>query len=504
MTLAAWDDLRRASNELDATKAALAAQRESLTTSLTRIGIDAEVLELPALVQAADNALANDSTLRSKRLDADKRIGELDDAAEQRKAALDEAVTGFNEWQSAWEAALAATWFTDQQGSISAVRELLDAIAGLPEVLREQDDLQYRISAMEADQNSFADTVVRLNGALGDMLDVSNPLTAARELIQRHEEARQIEARRQERDQARLELSIERERLDSEVAMHDARKTEMTSFFRVETLADVRLALERCRKRNELVEEQAKLKRQILNDMQAQSLQDALVSLADTDLSELRREQAELVTRIEDLDGRAKDQFADKARASDRLAAIGGDDAVARLEAKRRTLLLEIEDQALRYLRLRSGSLVADFGIRAYREKHRSTMMNRASEAFRLITRDEYIGLATRPDKDREVLIAIMQNGGSKVATELSKGTQFQLYLALRLAGYEEFAAARPSVPFIADDIMETFDEPRSEEVLRLFGQMAEIGQVIYLTHHRHLCEIAAQVVPQVRIHEIS
>jgi uncharacterized protein YhaN len=59
-------------------------------------------------------------------------------------------------------------------------------------------------------------------------------------------------------------------------------------------------------------------------------------------------------------------------------------------------------------------------------------------------------------------------------------------------------------VPFIADDIMETFDEPRSEEVFRLFAQMAEVGQVIYLTHHRHLCEIAAQVVPHVRVHEIA
>src|SRR5690606_9615144 len=163
-----------------------------------------------------------------------------------------------------------------------------------------------------------------------------------------------------------------------------------------------------------------------------------------------------------------------------------------------------IEDLALRYLRLRSGSLIAEHGIRAYRDKHRSAMMNRASEAFRLITRDEYTGLATRPDKDREALIGLSRHGASKLAVEMSKGTQFQLYLALRLAGYEEFATARPSVPFIADDIMETFDEPRSEEVFRLFGQMARVGQVVYLTHHRHLCEIAAQVLPTVRIHEIA
>jgi len=59
-------------------------------------------------------------------------------------------------------------------------------------------------------------------------------------------------------------------------------------------------------------------------------------------------------------------------------------------------------------------------------------------------------------------------------------------------------------VPFISDDIMETFDDFRAEEAFRLFGEMAEIGQVIYFTHHRHLCEIARQVCPELRIHSLE
>ncbi|MER8563293.1 hypothetical protein [Mesorhizobium sp. M0578] len=106
--------------------------------------------------------------------------------------------------------------------------------------------------------------------------------------------------------------------------------------------------------------------------------------------------------------------------------------------------------------------------------------------------------------KGGEVLIALQRDGQSKVADALSKGARFQLYLALRLAGYYEFAQFRPSVPFIADDIMETFDHFRSEEVFRLFGEMARAGQVIYLTHHQHLCEIAKAVVPGVTIHELG
>jgi len=130
-------------------------------------------------------------------------------------------------------------------------------------------------------------------------------------------------------------------------------------------------------------------------------------------------------------------------------------------------------------------------------------MMNRASEAFHLITGGNYSGLTTQPDRDREILIGVSRDGGSKLADAMSTGTQFQLYLALRLAGYEEFAALRRPVPFVADDIMESFDNPRSEEVFRLLGDMAKVGQVIYLTHHWHLCEIARDVVPNVTIHQL-
>ncbi|WP_295807618.1 AAA family ATPase [uncultured Nitratireductor sp.] len=500
--LAAWDDLRLALRDAEDANAALAKEQDTLATILIGVGIDVDGLDIADLIQAADTILADHAAMQTKRQDALKRVGELESAAVRRKAGLDDAISASDAWQTDWSNALESTWF-NEDGKVGAVRELLDALTGLPEALREKDDLLHRIDSMEADRKSFVEAVARLHEALGETFDGSAPLDAAKALLRRREEASQAEAKRQERGQSLVDLATELERLDSEIAVHAARKTELTDFFQVDGLADVRQALERCRKRNELVEQQSRLERQIVGDTQLQSLEAAMASLANTDLAELQREQAELITRLEDLDGRSKNLFADKARATDRLTAIGGDDAAARLEANRRTSLLEIEDLALRYLRLRSGSLIAEHGIRAYRDKHRSAMMNRASEAFRLITRDEYTGLATRPDKDREALIGLSRHGGSKLAVQMSKGTQFQLYLALRLAGYEEFATARPSVPFIADDIMETFDEPRSEEVFRLFGQMAQVGQVAYLTHHRHLCEIAAQVVPTVKIHEI-
>jgi uncharacterized protein YhaN len=502
--LSAWDDLRQASNSTDEMKAGITTAQLSLAKALATVGIEADGLDIDATIQAADNLLTDHAAFQTKRADTDKRISEFEAQTIKRQSALDEATSAFEEWQRGWSSALATSWFADRQDSVGAVRDLLDVVATLPEALREQGDLTHRIQSMETNQASFTETVTRLYAALGETFDGDSPSIAAKQLVKRLDDARKIEATRLERDQSLKSLATQRTTLENEITLHSARKTEMADFFRVETLIEVRQQLERCAKRDKLAEQQKKLEQQIFSEMQVQSLEAAIEKISDTDLGELQQEQAELVTRLEDLDGRSKNLFADKARASDRLSAIGGDDAVARLEANRRTLLVEVEDLALRYLRLRSGSLIAEHGIRAYRDKHRSAMMTRASEAFNLITRGEYTGLATRPDKDREVLIALSKSGASKVAVELSKGTQFQLYLALRLAGYEEFAMTRPSVPFIADDIMETFDEPRSEEVFRLFGKMAQVGQVIYLTHHRHLCDLATRTFPFAKIHEIS
>ena len=150
------------------------------------------------------------------------------------------------------------------------------------------------------------------------------------------------------------------------------------------------------------------------------------------------------------------------------------------------------------------GLIAVEHGLRRYRDTHRSAMIEAASQAFATMTRGAYTGLATQPDGAREVLVSLAAGGGSKRAADLSKGTRFQLYLALRVAAYHERAAQGPVPPFVADDIMETFDDDRAAEAFEVMAGMAMKGQVIYLTHHRHLCDIARRVCPQVRLHELG
>lgn len=233
------------------------------------------------------------------------------------------------------------------------------------------------------------------------------------------------------------------------------------------------------------------------------SIGDALLLLEGKEEGALEVEQARLSSQLKDLDARTRDLFAAKKEAADRIEAIGGDDAVAKIEERRRALLLEVEERARHYLRLCFGVAAAERALRTYRDQHRSSMMIQASEAFSRISRGAYRGLSMQPGKDGDVLIALAADGGSKLAVDLSKGARFQLYLALRAAGYREFAKLRPTVPFVADDIMKTFVDLRSEATLRMLEDLPRLGQVIYLTHHTHLRTIAEWVASGTRFHEL-
>ncbi|MFF8802880.1 MULTISPECIES: AAA family ATPase [unclassified Methylobacterium] len=501
--VSAVGDHRSALANLQVVEGEITDATASLDKVLRLVGAASEGLELAILLQAADDLLAREASQTQARAAADKLVRDSGRSVGTRRKAAESAVREVEAWRDEWASALAGTWFQDRSDDRHAVRSIVDALTGLPARLTERDELMRRVTSMEADQDSFLSDLEALLQDLGEEAGDEAPAVAAATLIERHRVAVDARAQRQRRADDLAEIEKEQAAVGDEIAIHDALKADLLTFFNVQDLKEVSACLIRCGMRDQLEGETSGLATRIMQETGLASIEVAQERLAAPDADEKAREHEECARRLEDLDERLKSLFAARSGAADKLAAIGGDDAVARIEAERRTVMLEIEDKAVRFLHLRTGAILAEQALQVYREKHRGSMMGRASDAFRIITRDGYSGLATRPEKDRETLIGLSGSGGSKLATDMSKGTRFQLYLSLRLAGYEEFTAARQPVPFVADDIMETFDEPRSKEVLALFGKLSEQGQFIYLTHHRHLCDLARKAVPQVVIHEL-
>lgn len=169
-------------------------------------------------------------------------------------------------------------------------------------------------------------------------------------------------------------------------------------------------------------------------------------------------------------------------------------------------------DEAL-VLRL-AGSLLGK-GIQQIEQAAGHTGLQRIATAFSAVTNDAYTIEGIEDDQGQTALRAVElrfpterkrvgrareRADGQERRPELSDGTRDQLYLALRLVALEDHAAVAPALPFIADDILQTFDDDRALAAFRaLLGLSAHV-QVIVLTHHQHLVELT-KALPKGSVH---
>lgn len=478
----------------------------ALIAALQQAGISVTATDLPQL-QAQAGAL-NDAFQLHAGLQAE--LAEREQELRRRRKEAEDIEAEDAQWQEAWRVACGQTWLV-QEGSIPAldqVREVLNLTSELAPALERSHDLAQRISAMRDDQAAYrreTETLAQRLGlpvitSSGETVPVTELAAGCEQHIRKAEEQQQ-QLRGLKGRLAETEQQMQAYERQAEVL--EARKQAMLEQLQADNLEDAGFKIQAAAKKAQLEQLLANEEQAIIQLLKLAHPAEAEDMLVQADSGELKAQLQILREQDEAQDQHKQEQYRLWKQAEQLLReAQAGDDSAAKLDEQRRTLLLDIEEKSKHYLRLRFGISAAEQALRLYRDQHRSSMMAQASEAFAAISQDSYRQLTTQTDKDSEILIAIAADGSSKTADELSKGTRFQLYLALRIAGYYEFVARRP-MPFIADDIMETFDDDRARETFRIFGQMSQKGQVIYLTHHQHLCEIAQEIYPDVRLHRL-
>lgn len=499
---------------LEALLSWLAARDTALAARARLAAAEAETTRASAAVDAAAQALAallgqpmpapgGLAALRAEalaRVEAAGRIADLDRAAEtaretatRRAQALEKAEAQLAAWTADWATQTAGTPLAAEPVEIEGLGRMLDLLDRLGQEAANHAALADRIAKMEANRDRFRAALADLRTRLGLADDA--PWTALTARLRRAEEIER------QREVLGADLAALRATQDADTAAqlaNEAGQAGIAAHLGAPMLRGRELAahLAACRTAGTLRTEIARLTR----DLAAQPEPEA----GDDDDAALATRESALQSAAATTRAAAEESFAALREARRRLEAVGGDDAVARIEAERANLLNALAEDSRAHLAARFGLIAFETALRRYRDSHRSAMLARASEAFAALSRGAYAGLSAEPDGAQERLVALPAAGGAKLASDLSKGTRFQLYLALRIAGYAELARSRPTVPFVADDIMETFDDGRATAAFTLLGQMSHHGQVIYLTHHRHLCEIARAACPQARVLDLT
>jgi len=444
--------------------------------------------------------------LAARRLAETERLYQNDvRAASDKTAALEEDLESRQGEQGALADATkktAAAWKAKVHelfGEMLSPDQLAAALGQLREI-REHNEkrrqVERQVNTMQDDQRRFTEA----SGALGARFGIgeSAPLDTFRRLRELAEQAQADKSQHEELGTRLEDGATRRTELEAKLEDIDRKLVELGAVFPetvdTSTIDALRTAVGKGLDVIAKRERFAELERQILNDLSLREVEEARQLLADETASTLEAKAKSLDTDLNLAEERMSTATVARANAERDLGSVTGGAEIAELVERRATLQIQIEEAVLDYLEWDFGLRLAEDAIRRYRDRHRSDMMASTERAFAELTNGAYQKLLTQPEGAAEILLAVDASGTPKQIGDMSKGTRFQLYLALRAAAYEQMVAQGVQLPFFCDDVFETFDEDRTRAACRLMERIGRSGQAIYLTHHRHVVEIARDV----------
>ena len=174
-----------------------------------------------------------------------------------------------------------------------------------------------------------------------------------------------------------------------------------------------------------------------------------------------------------------------------RLQTMAGAEAAIQARENARA---EIVQDSRRWAVLKLAALLVDSGLGRHRDRRKDPLIARAGALFSILTEGRHVGLDQNFGEDDQLHLRARRADGAELElSALSEGARDQLYLALRLAFLEDYAARSEAPPFIGDDLFASFDDARLAAGLRTLEQASATIQPIIFTHHVHIVGIARE-----------
>ena len=470
------------------------ALRQALTERLAlpaTTGLDDALRQARERLETAQRIAGQRSTLETQIQDAQRRLVPL-------QTALTQAESQWQEWQQAWQAALAEAGHEDTL-PVEQLETRLARMQDIQTLLAQMDSL--RADDIEPLQSAL-DSWIRHARTLADQLmpDASADMSTqdmTLTLADRLKAARQDEAEhhRLQQQQARDRQALEAAR--QQQIQVDALLQPLRVAAGIDDMAQLGPAIARSEERRQIEHEIQRIETALREAGDGQPIESLRTEAASIEPDQLQVELNRLGTEagqiVEDI-SRLGARHGQLKAAFD---ALNGSDAAARAAARQQEAAAGMAEAAERYLRLKTAARLLQWSMERFRQTRQGPMLARASEIFQTLTLGSFSRLLVDADNhDSPRLMSIRADGGRPVEVSgLSEGTRDQLYLALRLAALDQQASQGSRMPLIADDLFINFDDRRTEAGLQVLGDVSRRMQVILLTHHDHLVPLARQVL---------
>lgn len=487
------DTLRREQREM---AALLATVRQTLDQALRNYGLPGlnEEETLAAALSRTRTAIDQARQTVAARAALSARIVEQETdlrAVVAKRAVLAERRA---DWQAQWNVAVAALRLSPEALPAEA-RVRLDQWDQLGRILDTLDALTREACREQATRSGFEQALAELARTVAEPLTGEAADRIAVTLYGALREARDADRRRQ-----RLDADIEQEqrRLGQAQTAATIQRDELAERARragVESPEQL-VALEaRAADKRRLSERVAEIEEQLVRSA-ARPLAEVLAEVEGEELAAANARLDALEMTIRARETEVETAYAAVLEAQRAFDAIDGSDAAAQARQEVEAITARIAQRTQIYARTRLAAAIVARVMQTYREQHQGPVLGRAGELFARLTRGRFSSLAVDYQDDCQILLGQQPDGGRLGVSGLSQGTRHQLFLALRLAAIEEHLREREAVPIIIDDLLVQFDDARATATLEVLAELACQTQVLFFTHHRHLCELAAATLP--------
>ena len=445
----------------------------------------------------ARQRLTNEKDRRAKESSLKQGIREDEEAQAHEAERLRTAEDALESWRPGWEQQLQSLGLSDDLEPVAAQR-VLQAIEVLQQEHKAWRERSQRVEHMERNRQLFEEGVARLCRDVEHEASDGPAERIVKELREALDAA--VEARRKQEELAGKQAEAREELARRQSHLDDCERKLSALRARADAADDeaFRAVAETVRRAHEIDTAMASQQRIIAQLRGVTPLADFEAQLDAAEARLLEAEREGLDAQIAERTKEQREATGKAAVAAANLRTLDQTSVAATLQAEIESQRAALREEISQYVELTLERVLLERQVKAFQELHQPALLAELSRLFAAITDGRYPRVF-QPLGSEALRIADAQ-GGEKAPEQLSKGTREQLYLALRLAYVLQYCRSGEPLPIVLDDVLVHFDPRRAEQALRAIFALAKEFQVLFLTCHTHVVELARKIERAVHV----